>query len=257
MLKLLEGILFVFFAESLEWYQHTILVGFTRFPQLFLSVLLTYLVIQLFSVMFPPFRKFMMFLALPFRYMHIWLHVEAAKKINKKKKVGKYKEAAAISLWTQARGNDCAQISLKSYSTQDALKIATAPLKGAIALLLFIVLSSPILAELGIFGLLIHIYFIFSCFGVAWPSFSDYSFLYQAAMVHPNSLSPGYLLWVYFIFVISGYITLKRTGSPVSALVDGIFFSFVYLVGLLFLSKIIKPKKENLGKKYHFFSQIN
>ncbi len=240
----------------MEWYQNNIVAGFTRFPYLLLSMVFTYVFIQILFLLIPPLRKLMLILALPFRYMHVWLHVDAAKKVNKQKN-GDNNKTVTISLWTQLKGKDCAQISLEAYSTRAALKIASAPLKGAIALLLFIILSSPILARLGLLGLLIHIYLIFSCFGVAWPSFSDYSFVYQGAMIHPDSFSPGYLLWIYFIFAISGYITLNRTGSAVSALMDGLIWSIIYLVGFLVLTKVLKQGNVNIKKKYHFFNRLS
>ncbi len=218
---------------------------------------LTYVFIQLICHFIPPLRKLLIFLALPFRYMHVWLHVDAAKKVSMQDKTVKKKNYTSISLWTPLRGKDSVYISLEAYSTRDALKIASAPLKGALALLLFIILSSPILARLSLFGLLLHMYLIFSCFGVAWPSIGDYSFVYQGAMIHPESLSPGYFLWVYFIFGISGYITLQCTGSPVSAIVEGFFFSGIYLIGLFLLAKVIKPTNPEKVKKVHFFSLSN
>ncbi len=257
MVNLLEAILSSIFAEGLQWYRSTVLEGFTRFPYFFLSILLTYIFIQLFCHFIPPLRKLLLVLALPFRYMHVWLHIDAAKKINMQDKAAKENKHTSINLWTSLRGKDSTHIFLEAYSTQNALKIASAPLKGAIALLLFIVLSSPILARLGLFGILFHIYLIFSCFGVAWPSFSDYSFVYQGAMIHTESLSPGYFLWMYFIFAISGYIALERTGSAISAIMEGLAFSCIYIVGLLFLAKIITPKNDTNEKKLHFFVRNN
>ncbi len=254
MTNLLDLVLYSFLAGCLEWYRDAILGNFTRFPHLFLSILLTYIFIQLFCVFIPPLRKFLNVFALPFRYMHVWLHIDAANKIQKSNDGSKTKTQTSISLWTPMRGKDSINISLEVYSTRDALKIASAPLKGAIALLFFIVLSSPILAKLGLFGLILHIYLIFSCFGVALPSLSDYSFVYQGAMTYPGSFSPFYLLWVYFIFAISGYITLKRTSSAVSAIIDGLLFSSIYLIALFILAKIVKPKVNDKWKNILFFN---
>ncbi len=241
-------------TDLLEWYQNTVIIGFTRFPYLFISMILTYVIIQLFCLLIPPLKRVLITLALPFRYMHVWLHVDAAKKATKRNSKQKKKDQVVINLWTRLKGNDSAYISLKAYSTRDAIKIASAPLKGALALLSFIVLSSPILAKLGLLGLLIHIYLIFSCFGVALPSISDYSFIYQGIMIHPDSFSPGYILWVYFIFAISGYIALNRTGSPISAIADGLLFSGFYLVGLLLLAKFVTLRHSRSMKKPYFFN---
>ncbi len=253
MSNLLEILLTSILGESLEWYQRTVLEGFTRYPTLLLSMILTYVFIQFFCVIIPHLRHVLNTLALPFRYMHVWLHVDAAKKVDERNK----KEQAVNDMWAQWRGKDSSHISLQNYSTRDAWKIASAPLKGALALLLFIILSSPILAKMGLLGVLIHIYLIFSCFGVALPSLSDYSFLYHGTTVQPASFSPVYVLWVYFIFAISGYITLSRTGSPVSAIRDGILFSGLYLISLFLLARFITPKTPKKIIKLHFFNTQN
>ncbi|MFX1513530.1 MAG: hypothetical protein ACFFCQ_13175 [Promethearchaeota archaeon] len=253
MFNLIDVILVLFLASFLEWYRNTFLTGFTQFPTFFLSIILTYIVIQLFFIILPPLRKLMIILAFPFHYMHVWLHVDAARRLSKQKKEDITKKQASINLRTQWWGKDNALISLEVYTRLDTFKIASAPFIGAFSLLLFIILSSPILARSGLVGLLIHIYLIFCCFGVALPSLSDYSYIFQGVRTQSSSIAPGYFLWVYFIFAISGYITLKRTDSPISAFFDGTIFSVIYLVGLLIIAVIFKPQSENETTKLHFF----
>ena len=104
-------------------------------------------------------------------------------------------------------------------------------------------MTSPIFAQMGMFGLVMHIYLLFCCFGIAFPSLKDYSFLVKGDSVKAGSLHPGYVLWTYFIFGFSGYIALQQTGSALTAFRDGLFYSMIYLVCLVIVSRI--GKKSN------------
>jgi hypothetical protein len=180
----------------------------------------------------------MMVLGAPFRYIHVWLHTDTAKSIEWKKYGIMREKIGLVGLWGDTETNDLAPLLHTAFSTWDALRVASAPLKGAIALLFFIFLSSPIFAGLGLVGTLIHIYLLFCCFGIAFPSISDYSFLVKGKSAKPIDVSPGYVLWSYFIFSISGFITLKQTGSAAEALMDGFLYTMIYLGILILIAKI-------------------
>jgi hypothetical protein len=182
----------------------------------------------------------MMTLGAPFRYIHVWLHVESAKSIEFKKYGIVKKSPELAGLWGGKESNDLSPLLHTFFDTKDALRIATAPLKGAIVLLIFLFVSSPIFANMGFTGTLIHLYFLFSCFGIAFPSLSDYSFLVKGHSAKPMDISPGYVLWSYFVFTISGFVTLKQNGTPNEAIMDGLLYVFIYLGMLLLIGRIKK-----------------
>jgi hypothetical protein len=168
------------------------------------------------------------------------LHVNTARSIEFKKYGIVNKPINLAGLWGDNETNDLTPLLHTFFDTRDALRIASAPLKGAIALLLFMFLSGPIFAGLGLIGVLIHIYLLFCCFGIAFPSLSDYSFLTKGKTAQPTQVSPGYLLWSYFVFSISGFITLKQTGSSVDAIMSGFLYTFIYIGILMLIDKMNK-----------------
>ncbi|MFW9875697.1 MAG: hypothetical protein ACFFG0_21550 [Candidatus Thorarchaeota archaeon] len=227
-----------FFSNWMEWYDSFFLQGLTNAPRTIYSFIMSYLAIQFFFYVIPPFKKLMMALGAPFRYIHVWLHVDTAKSIEFNKYGIAEKTPNLAGLWGDNGNNDLAPLLHTFFDTKDALRIASAPLKGAIALLFFLFLSSPILASLGIFGTVIHIYFLFCCFGIAFPSIADYSFLMKGKTAKPMEISPGYVLWSYFIFSISGFIALKQTGSGTEAIMSGLIYTMIYLGALMLIAKI-------------------
>jgi hypothetical protein len=236
--NLLEIILKFVASVGTEWYQSSFFGGLSQIPQALLSFILSYLVIQLFFFIFPPLKRIMMILGAPFRYMHVWLHVDTARRIESKKYGINKKKIDAVGFWGESKGNDMIPLLHTYFSTSDAIKIASAPLIGAVSLFIFLILSSPIFAGLGLFGTIFHIYLLFCCLGIAFPSLKDYSFLFQGTTAKSVSVSPIYFLWTYFIFAISGYITLQRTSSSVTAIRDGIFYSLIYILLILAVSRI-------------------
>jgi hypothetical protein len=99
-------------------------------------------------------------------------------------------------------------------------------------------MSAPIFGGMGVFGLIFHIYLLFCCFGLSFPSIKDYSFLIKGNTIRSGGLHPGYILWGYFVFAISGYIALQRTGSALVGFQDGLVFTIVYLFLLTVVNKV-------------------
>lgn len=226
------------FSAGQNWYEGAFMSGVNAMPSALLSFLLSYLVIQFFFFIFPPVKKIMMVLGAPFRYLHVWLHIDAAKRLEKNKYGIVDENPRSLGFWGGKKGNDTAGLLHPYFSTSDAFKVATAPLLGAIALFIFLILAAPVFAGMGIFGLIFHIYLIFCCFGIAFPSPSDYSFLVHGNSIRAGQLHPGYFLWAYFVFAISGYIALQRGVSGIAAFTDGIVFTLIYLFLLLVVSRI-------------------
>ena len=229
-------------SKGANWYTSTFIEGLDQIPQAILSFIISYLVIQFFFFIIPPLKRMMMVLGAPFRYMHVWLHIDMARRIETKKYGINNKELQSIGFWGENKGNDMVPLLHTRFSTYDAIKIASAPLWGAFALFFFLIISSPIFAGLGFVGVITHIYLLFCCFGIAFPSLKDYSFLVKGTSIQPTSLSPGYILWSYFIFAISGYITLERTSSAMEAVRDATFYVIIYIFLLLVISRVGKRK---------------
>ncbi len=238
MSNLIELILGAIFAQFGKWYQTAFMGGLNQLPQVLLSFLLSYLVIQLLFFIFPPLKKLMLLLGAPFRYMHVWLHINTAKRIEMNKYKIENQKTRSLGFWGENKGNDIIPLLQPYFSTIDALKIASAPFLGAITLFVFLIMSNPIFGGLGLFGLIFHIYLIFCCFGLAVPSLKDYSFLIRGSTISPGSFHPGYVLWTYFVFAISGYIALERTSSAITGLKEGVFYALVYFFLFLIISKV-------------------
>ena len=235
---LVDLVLQFFISLGLNWYESTFMAGFHQLPETLLSFLLSYLIIQLFFFIFPPIRKLMMILGAPFRYMHVWLHVDAAKRIESEKYGPIDDKTRSVSFWGDKNGSDMNPLLHRSFTMSESFKIASAPLLGAGALFIFLIVSSPLFAQLGAFGLIFHIYLLFCCFGVAFPSLKDYSFLVKGNTVQAGSLHPGYILWSYFIFAFSGFIALQYTGSAMAGFQAGIFYAVLYILILYIISKV-------------------
>jgi len=238
----LSGLLDLIFGGLLSagqnWYETAFMSGVNAMPSALVSFLLSYLVIQFFFFIFPSVKKIMMAIGAPFRYLHVWLHIDTARRIEKNKYGIIDENPRSLGFWGSKKGNDTTGLLHPYFSTTDALKVASAPLLGAGALFVFLILSAPIFAGMGAFGLIFHIYLIFCCLGVSLPSPSDYSFMVSGNSIRAGGLNPGYVLWGYFVFAISGYITMQRTSSAIEAFRDGIFFTLIYLFLLLVVSRV-------------------
>jgi hypothetical protein len=230
------------FSVGANWYETTFMSGISAIPSALLSFLLSYLAIQFFFFIFPPLKKMMMVLGAPFRYLHVWLHIDAARRIE----INKYGIAddnpRSLGFWGSKKGSDTTGLLHPYFNTTDALKVASAPLYGAGALFLFLIFSAPIFAGMGSFGLIFHIYLIFGCFGIAFPSLGDYSFLVNGNSIRAGGLHPGYVLWAYFVFAISGYISIQRGTSGIAVFRDSILFTLIYLLLLLMVSRVSERK---------------
>jgi hypothetical protein len=249
MTNLIDLILGAILSMGISWYDGLFIANVNAIPGAFIAFLLSYLVIQLFFFIFPPVRKVMMVLGAPFRYLHVWLHIDKARRIAEKKYGIVEQEPRSLGFWGDNKGNDTKALLSTYFSTSDAFKVASAPFVGAVTLFTFLLLSAPIFAGMGGFGLIFHIYLLFCCFGVAPPSLKDYSFLSNGSSIRAGGLNPGHVLWGYFVFAISGYITLQRTGSALGGFMDGIFFTAIYLVLLVMVSRLSNRKVVTKKKK--------
>ncbi|MFX0065316.1 MAG: hypothetical protein ACFFC7_24360 [Candidatus Hermodarchaeota archaeon] len=235
----------------LEWYAQTFMIFISPamvVVQLELLVII-YLVLQVLGFLFPVVKRLTNTLFLPFRILHIWLHLEAAKKLGLQGPDSK-EDLIITRFITSVNGDDRASMGIKApKNTKDAYKIAMAPTKGAVILIALSFIISPILLIFGLIGFFIHLYILFGALTTLWSDGRDYLFVYQIAVINAD-LSSRYLAWVIPVFGISFMSTLVTTTDLFQALLAGVGFTGFYLLGLLwFVARFSKQDEKPVSPK--------
>ncbi|MFX0092596.1 MAG: hypothetical protein ACFFBD_12605 [Candidatus Hodarchaeota archaeon] len=250
-MNILEGIMSSWVLTVLEWYAQTFMVLVS--PELLLIQLellvVIYLVLQVLGLLFPMVNRLMAAAFLPFRLLHVWLHLRAAQKLDLL--TPDSDEQLVINRFlTGTTGDDRAALGIKApKSTRDAYRIATAPTKGAVIVILLSFIVSPILLLFGPIGFFIHLYVLLGSLTTLWADARDYLFAYQVALLNAD-LSPRYLGWTVPVFGVAVIGTLVSTGDILRALLTGIGFTAFYLLGLLWVvSRIGKKDKESIPQE--------
>ncbi|MFX1256063.1 MAG: hypothetical protein ACFFCZ_30930, partial [Promethearchaeota archaeon] len=186
----------------------------------------------------------------PFRFLHVWLHLQAAKKI------GLLQQRAEDSLidvkfLTSMTGDDRLSLGINAPKTTiDAYRIATAPTKGAIVLIGLSFVLSPLFLLFGVIGLFIHLYILLGSLTTLWADGKDYIFVYQTILMN-SDLPPRYVAWTVIVFgsVLLG--TFFATGDLLKALLTAIGGTIAYLLVLLWLVSRMSgsPKTKSQGKE--------
>ncbi|MFX1537024.1 MAG: hypothetical protein ACFFDI_22640 [Promethearchaeota archaeon] len=230
----------------LEWYTQTFMILIS--PEMLLMQLellvVIYLILQVLSFLFPVVKRLITTIFLPFRLLHIWLHLEAAKKLDLYNP--KSEETLVMTrFFTGVTGDDRVSLGIKApKNTKDAYRIATAPTKGAVILIALSFVISPILLMFGLVGFFIHLYVLFGSLTTLWSDGKDYLFVYQIALVNAD-LSPRYLAWTVPVFGVSFMSTLVTTQDLFRSLLAGISFTAFYLLVLLwFVARFSKRDKK-------------
>ncbi|MFX0092735.1 MAG: hypothetical protein ACFFBD_13320 [Candidatus Hodarchaeota archaeon] len=245
-MNLIEEFLGSWANTVLEWYVQTFMVIVSPemlFIQLELLVVI-YLVLQVLGLLFPLVKRMMAAIFLPFRLLHVWLHLQAAQKLDLQ--IVDSEDHLVINRFiTSITSDDRATLGIKApKNTRDAYLIATAPTKGAVILIALSFVISPLLLLLGPFGFFIHLYILLGSLTTLWADAKDYLFAYQVALLNAD-LSPRYLGWVVPVFGVAVIGTLVSTSDILRALLTGVGFTVLYLLGLLWVvSRIGKKDKE-------------
>ncbi|MFX0090419.1 MAG: hypothetical protein ACFFBD_01555 [Candidatus Hodarchaeota archaeon] len=230
----------------LNWYAQTFMIILS--PEMLLLqlklLIVIYLVLQVLGILFPLVKRITATIFLPFRVLHVWLHLQTAQKLDLL--TSEANEPLVMNRFlTGITGNDRSSIGIKApKNTRDAYRIATAPTKGAIALIMLSFVLSPILLMFGMIGFFIHLYILLGSLTTLWADGKDYLFAYQVALLNAD-LSPRYLGWAVPVFGISVLSTFMATTDIAKALLTGVGFTAFYLLGLLWVvSRIAKSEKE-------------
>lgn len=245
-MALIEDLASSWFIGVLEWYAQTFMIILS--PEMLLLQLellvLIYLILQVLGFLFPVVKRLTATVFLPFRLLHVWLHLEAAKKLGLQ--TSNSEETLVISRFlTSVTGEDRLSLGIKApQNTKDAYRIATAPTKGAIILIVLSFVMSPVLLMFGLVGFVLHLYVLLGSLTTLWTDAKDYLFVYQTAFINAD-LSPRYIAWTVPIFFVSFLSTLVITADIFKALLSGISLTTFYLLGLLwFVARTANQKKE-------------
>ncbi|MFX1534542.1 MAG: hypothetical protein ACFFDI_10005 [Promethearchaeota archaeon] len=235
----------------LNWYLETFMV-FVSFEMLLLQLellVIVYLVLQALGFLFPGIGRLVTAIFLPFRIVHVWLHLDAAKKLDLQ--ISDSEESLIITrFFTSINTDDHISLGIKApKNTKDAYLIATAPTKGAIVLIVLSFLLSPILVMFGIIGLFIHLYILLGSLTTLSADIKDYFFAYQIALFNAD-LSPRYLAWSIPLFAAAVLSTFLIVSDVIKSLLAGISIVVLYLLLLLVLaSRFSKSSKSNSKPK--------
>lgn len=205
----------------------TMLAGF---PLNILSYLLSAILLALFMqavfALLPPLKSFIDTIMVPFRIVHIWLHMQAARDIINKRKISGNLEnfsLSFVSFFSTGFGTKAENpaIALSGIcSPKEASRIANAPFKGALTFLVMLILLTPILRTTFI-GKLIHLYIFIGIVTTSFPSGSDYKYTYNMLLMN-SQVSFNWLLLPVGAFSSVFIMTIVLTQNVIFAVIWGI-----------------------------------
>ncbi|MFX1532905.1 MAG: hypothetical protein ACFFDI_01575 [Promethearchaeota archaeon] len=235
-MALIEDLLSNWTTELLNWYAQTFMIIIS--PEMLLLQLellvIIYLILQVLGFLFPVVKRLTNTFFLPFRILHVWLHLDAAKKLDLQN-LDSEESLVITRFFTSVNSEDRASLGIKApKNTRDAYRIATAPTKGAIMLIVMSFLLSPLLLMFGVMGFFIHLYVLLGSLTTLWADVKDYLFVYQTAVLNAD-LSPRYLAWIVPVFAISFIGTLIISNDVFRAILSGVGVTVFYLLALLWL----------------------
>lgn len=203
-------------------------------------IILIRIIYELVSTIFPGIKGLVYTLFKPFRLLHIWFHIQAAKNINEKKGNEKNKATDFSVLFSTGMGSNSEQslisvVSTKNFTIKDAITIAKAPLMPSLVMLIFLILIGPIMNE-GIF-IFIHLYFLLGITLVMLPSGHDNLFVFNTILTKVN-LSAWYFIFPFISFSLTTALytykyQILNSYPPfwwVEPLVMGLYSSWLYLI---------------------------
>jgi len=200
------------------------------FPLNILSYLMSALLLALFMqflfAILPPVKSIVDTIMVPFRIIHIWLHVQAARDVIKKRELSGDKKdfsLSFVSFFSTGFGTKAEQpaIAISGLcSPKEASRIANAPLKGALAFLLALTLLTPLLRTTFI-GKIIHLYIFVGVVTSSFPSGSDYKFTYNMLLMN-SQINFSWLLLPVAGFSSAFVVLLALTENLIFALIWGI-----------------------------------
>ncbi|MFW9997131.1 MAG: hypothetical protein ACFFD4_34120 [Candidatus Odinarchaeota archaeon] len=201
-----------------------------NFPFNFLSYIISALLLALFLqvvfTIFPPLKSLVDTIMAPFRIVHIWLHLQAARAVIEKRKKSNELDNYSLgftALFSTGFGTKVERPAIAlsgTCSPREAASIANAPLKGALVLLLFLTLLTPFLRT-SFAGKLVHLYFFIGIATSSFPSASDYKYTYNMLLLN-SQLPFTWLLLPVAVFSATFILVMTWLGNLVYAIIWGI-----------------------------------
>jgi hypothetical protein len=191
-----------------------------------ISAIMLALVMQAVFMMLPPLKSIVDSIMFPFRIIHVWLHIQEARKVieenraNGTLKSDSLQFASYFATGLTMKEEKTGMALTGTCNPREASRIASAPLKGALVLLLGLVLLTPFLRT-SFIGKLIHLYIFIGIATASFPSASDYKFTYNMVLLNFSVSAPWILIPV-AAFVASFIIVITFTGNILFAVIWGI-----------------------------------
>ena len=213
--------------------------------------------LQIVLYFIPFLKRVLVIFFLPFRWIHVYLHIYAAKEVLKeiqdRKDQGNNNSLLdngnlRASLISGVDVPDENPGLLMSFSRFEfARKVAFAPNKLAFSMLLGYYLVTPlVLADSSLIssqiGALIHLYLFVGIFGVLMPSINDWYFMIHALMINMQ-VRP---IWFYnsiLVYLAFTFDTILRTRNFFLSILIGTFWFVIYVVGLFIVGYLAKGGK--------------
>ncbi|MHA2295910.1 MAG: hypothetical protein ACXAEU_19700 [Candidatus Hodarchaeales archaeon] len=234
---LLNTILF----PVVEVYSETLAIfPFNFFSYILASVLLGFFMQTIFGIV-PWFKSIVDGIMMPFRVIHVWLHVHQASTIIKHQSNDSNNTDGTLSLRLTSyfstgfgqKGEKPGLAISGLCSPREAASIANAPAKGAFLLLLLLTLITPLLR--GTFlGTMVHLYILLGISTSSWPSTSDYSYTYNMLLANPP-FSLNIVLLSPIMFTTGFVISIIITESILFAVIWGVATSSIFIWVILML----------------------
>jgi len=242
-------------TDFLHWYSTEAIQG--NFLEFFIKQFTYYILLQIVLYFIPFLKRVLVIFFLPFRWIHVYLHVYTAKEILKEIQDRKDQgindplldngnlRASLISGVDVPDENPGLLMSFSRF--EYAKRVAFAPNKLAFSMLLGYFLVTPlVLADSSLIssqiGALIHLYLFVGIFGVLMPSVNDWYFMVHALMINMQ-VRP---IWFYnsiLVYLIFTFDTILRTRNFFLSIFMGTFWFVVYVVGLFIVGYIAKGGK--------------
>ncbi|WP_455141170.1 hypothetical protein [Candidatus Hodarchaeum mangrovi] len=246
---ILEG-----FLDFLVWY-----AGELSGPDIILIVshqVSYYIILQLILILFPFIKRLLNYLFFPFRWIHVYFHITAAKEILNELEKKKEQEdldplldsanlrASLISGLDIPDENPGLLLSLNRL--EHAKRVVFAPSRFALIAFIAYLLVSPILLSNQIvstqLGALIHLYFFIGIFSVLMPSINDYYFLFHTLLLEMNIPSKYFYMSI-IVYIIVIFDTVWRTTDFFLSVLIGTIFFIAYLIGLFIIGYLGQIRK--------------
>ncbi|MFX0123698.1 MAG: hypothetical protein ACFFAE_08655 [Candidatus Hodarchaeota archaeon] len=251
------------FMEFIQWYSREALSG-SDLLEFFAKQLLIYIILQIITYTFPFLRKILNLLCLPFRWVHVYLHIFAAKEVMKELEEKKEQNEMDKILDTgNLRASLISGLDLSDEnpgllfsfnSVKYAKKVALAPNRLGIVMLIGYLIVTPLAFASGQIlttqlGAIIHLYLFLGIFGVMMPSINDWYFLFHTLMIN-LSIRPIFIYNSVLIYIVFTFDYVWRSKNFFMAVLIGTIWFLIYLSGLFIISFIAQGGKLKNPKIY-------